>query len=45
VCDLVEGSLTLSEHVASRWLAKDELEYVDWAEADIPIMRMVKEVL
>ncbi len=45
VCDLVEGSLALSEHVASRWLAKDELETVDWAEADIPIMSMVKEIL
>jgi len=45
LCDLREGTLPLSEHLASRWLRKDELETVDWAEADIPIMRMVKEVL
>ena len=29
----------------SRWLAKEELETVKWAEADIPIMRLVKEIL
>ncbi len=45
LCDLQEGSLTLSEHLNSRWLAKEELETVDWAEADIPIMRLVKEIL
>jgi len=45
VCELAEGSLLLSEHVASHWLAKDELETVDWAEADIPIMRRVREIL
>lgn len=45
LCDLQQGSLTLSEHLVSRWLAKDELETVDWAEADIPIMQMVKEIL
>lgn len=45
LCKLREGSLPLSEHVASRWLARNELETVDWAEADIPVMRMLKEVL
>lgn len=45
VCELVEGALALCEHVDSRWLGKDELETVDWAEADIPIMRRVREIL
>lgn len=45
LCRLVAGSLTLSEHTDSRWLALDELESVGWAAADIPIMETVKGLL
>ena len=45
LCQLVDGSLTLSEHLDSRWLGKDQLFSVDWAEADIPIVEMVKSIL
>ncbi len=45
LCQLVDGSLTLSEHLDSRWLSKDQLFSVDWAEADIPIVEIVKSIL
>jgi len=45
LCQLVEGSLTLSEHLDSCWLPKDRLFSVDWAEADIPIVEIVKHTL
>lgn len=44
-CSILEGSLTLSEHLDSRWLPRDELETVDWAPADLPIVERVRELL
>lgn len=44
-CSILEGNLTLSEHLDSRWLSRDELETVDWAPADIPIVERVRELL
>ncbi len=32
------GEISLTEHQAFRWLQKDELQSLDWAEADIPII-------
>jgi len=31
--------IELSEHIAQRWLEKEHLMDVDWAEADIPAVR------
>lgn len=45
LCHLVDGSLTLSEHLDSRWLSKDQLFSVDWAAADIPVVEIVKRLL
>lgn len=44
-CSILEGNLTLSEHLDSRWLSRDELETVDWAPADLPIVERVREIL
>lgn len=44
-CSILEGTLTLSEHLDSRWLPRDELETVDWAPADLPIVDRVRELL
>lgn len=33
-CKLIQGSLKLSEHKASKWLSKEELSTMDLAEAD-----------
>ena len=39
LCTIVEGKLTLMEHAASCWLEVDQLEKLDFAEADIPILK------
>ena len=40
-----EGSIQLHEHQASRWLKKHELWQIEWAEADIPIVQKVEQLL
>ena len=39
VCHSEDGKLTLTEHIAFQWLYKHELNNLDWAEADIPIVQ------
>jgi len=34
----IGGEIVLTEHKSYRWLRKDELVSLDWAEADIPIV-------
>ena len=41
-CHVESGSLTLKEHEAARWLAKEELESVKWLPADLQIIEMLK---
>ncbi|MBD1364721.1 (deoxy)nucleoside triphosphate pyrophosphohydrolase [Mucilaginibacter sp. ZT4R22] len=38
VCNYVSGELILKEHAQFKWLHKNELLDLDWAEADIPIL-------
>lgn len=38
------GEIRLTEHQQYRLLAKAELETLDWAEADIPIVKAVMEI-
>ncbi|MCP1103439.1 8-oxo-dGTP diphosphatase [Aequitasia blattaphilus] len=42
LCTIVEGELTLTEHEASRWLAKAEINSVDWLPADIEVVNILK---
>lgn len=44
-CAILEGNLTLSEHLDSRWLSREDLDSVDWAPADLPIVERVREIL
>ncbi len=37
--DVIEGNLILNEHTGFKWLKKDQLLSLDWAEADIPIVK------
>lgn len=41
VCSVVSGSLQLLEHEAAKWLAKSELDSVDWLPADKVIIDAV----
>ena len=37
-CDVDNKDIILNEHLDSKWLNYDELDALDWAEADIPIV-------
>lgn len=38
-CYLNHRNLTLNEHVDAKWLPLDEISDLDWAEADIPVVK------
>ena len=40
-CVLDQGEITLNEHVALKWLSIDELDQLDWAAADIPVVKFL----
>jgi 8-oxo-dGTP diphosphatase len=40
-CDLLEGEPVLTEHVAVKWLAVEELATLEWAPADIPAIEIL----
>ena len=37
-CSIAKGEPVLKEHVALKWLPVEELDQLDWAAADIPIV-------
>ena len=39
ICEADDISLTLTEHIDYQWLSSDDLNKLDWAEADIPIVK------
>ncbi|MGO1539821.1 MAG: (deoxy)nucleoside triphosphate pyrophosphohydrolase [Leucobacter sp.] len=41
-CRLDEGEPTLTEHVAVRWLAVEELPSLEWAPADVPAIDKIR---
>lgn len=45
LCDILGEQFVLTEHLASRWLEKDQLFSVPWAEADLPIVKAVAALL
>ena len=42
-CVLDQGEITLNEHVALKWLSLDELDHLDWAAADIPVVEFLMQ--
>jgi 8-oxo-dGTP diphosphatase len=38
LCSADDVRVSLTEHIDYKWLCKDELEYLDWAAADLPIV-------
>ena len=43
LCSLVTEALHLNEHEAAKWLAKDELDSVDWLPADVKVVGMISQ--
>jgi 8-oxo-dGTP diphosphatase len=42
VCSLVSGDLQLVDHMAARWLDKNNLDTVEWLPADVGIVEKLK---
>lgn len=38
-CDIIKGDLELNEHLDSKWLNKNDMIKLDFAEADVPIFK------
>lgn len=38
-CKIISGEIALHEHSAMVWLPVDELHSLDWAEADLPVIK------
>lgn len=45
LCAIVSGDLTLKEHEAARWLAKDQLGSVEWLPADLELIDKIEKIL
>ena len=41
ICALKQGEITLREHVDMKWLATEDLDQLDWAEADLPVVKQL----
>lgn len=39
---VIEGDITLLEHSDAKWLTKDTLDSVDWLEADLGLIEILK---
>ncbi|MCA0445675.1 MAG: (deoxy)nucleoside triphosphate pyrophosphohydrolase [Bacteroidetes bacterium] len=42
-CQILDGIITLNEHENFTWLKPAELNTLDWAEADVPIVRWIEK--
>lgn len=45
VCSVISGKLTLLEHEAAKWLAKNELHSINWLPADEGILDKIKSII
>jgi len=43
VCTVIQGVIRLSEHVEYKWISCGELDSLDWLEADLEVVEIVKE--
>lgn len=42
LCNIVEGTIKLLEHDDAKWLCIEELDDLDWLEADIEVLKHIK---
>jgi len=43
LCETKQSEPTLTEHIDFKWLSLAELEVLDWAGADVPIVEVLKQ--
>lgn len=43
MCEIASGKIILLEHRAMAWLPIEELHTLDWAEADLPVIKEYQE--
>ncbi len=43
--EIQSGNLVLKEHEAAKWLTKNELDSVNWLEADLELVDKIREIL
>ncbi len=43
--EISSGTVNLEEHSDSKWLSREELDSVDWIEADIDAVKILKTLL
>jgi 8-oxo-dGTP diphosphatase len=43
ICSIEHKKITLTEHIDQKWLKVEDLNSLDWAAADIPIVRKLQE--
>lgn len=43
--EIVSGDVVLKEHEEAKWLAKDELDSVEWLPADITLIEQIKKCI
>jgi 8-oxo-dGTP diphosphatase len=45
ICSVVDGTLTLREHEAARWLGWEQLWSVEWLPADVEVVKALELTL
>lgn len=45
ICEAIGSSMTLLEHKAAKWLAREELDSVEWLPADLDVIEKLKKLL
>ena len=45
LCSIANGTPVLKEHLAARWLSKEQLNEVAWLDADIEFVNKLKNIL
>ncbi len=45
ICEIIDGNLKLNEHIDFKWLSVEELSFLDWAAADLPVVKKINEII
>lgn len=45
LCTIINGKLHLNDHNDAKWISKDELDSLDWLQADLDVVEALKIIL